>query len=50
MEETDDVGGVGKRRDAGIMSLSRQESSEDGAFGQSLGRDWVGLSPGTELG
>lgn len=50
MEETDDVGDVGKRRDAGIMSLNRQEGSEDGAFGQSLGRDWVRLSPGTELG
>lgn len=48
MEETDDVGDVGKRRDAGIMSLSRH-SSEDGAFGQSLGIDWVELSPGTEL-
>lgn len=32
------------------MSLSRQESLEAGAFSQSLGRDWVGLSPGTESG
>lgn len=49
-EEFDDVGDIGERRNAGIVSLSRQGSSEPGAFSQFLERDWIGLSPGTESG
>lgn len=33
-----------------IESLSRQGSSEAEVLSQSLGRDWIALSPGTESG